>query len=151
MESTLKENIVIKEALQILENRLRRDSYKSFVGVQDTKDFLALKLAEKQHEVFSALFLDNKHRFIHFSEIFRGSIDSCSVYTREVVRLSLKYNAAAVIFAHNHPSGIAEPSPADVKITDKLKQSLELIDVRILDHCIIGGTNVMSFSERGLL
>jgi len=151
MESIMKENIVIREALQILENRLRRDSYTSFVGVQDTKNFLVLKLAGKKHEVFSALFLDNKHRLIQFSEIFRGTIDGCSVHPREVVRLSLQCNAAAVIFAHNHPSGVAEPSQADVRITDKLKQSLDLIDVRMLDHYVIGGTEVVSFAERGFL
>ncbi|MCP8685952.1 RadC family protein [Marinobacterium sedimentorum] len=111
---------------------------------------LQLLLGAYEHEVFSALWLDNRHRIIRHSELFRGTIDAASVYPREVVKDALSCNAAAVIFAHNHPSGIAEPSQADVKITERLVKALELIDVRVLDHFVIGET-VVSMAERGLL
>jgi DNA repair protein RadC len=101
--------------------------------------------------VFACLFLDNQHHILEFEELFRGTIDSASVYPREVIKKALAHNAAAVIFAHNHPSGISEPSQADKLITDKLKQALALIDIRVLDHFIIGDGMPYSFAENGLL
>jgi len=116
----------------------------------DTRRYLAAQLADHVQEVFACLLLDNRNRVISFEKMFFGTIDGASVYPREVVRLALKKNAAAVIFAHNHPSGVAEPSRADENITRRLKEALALIDVRVLDHFIIGD-EVVSFAERGLL
>lgn len=116
----------------------------------DTRRYLAAQLADHMQEVFACLFLDNRNRVISFDKMFFGTIDGASVYPREVVKLALKQNAAAVIFAHNHPSGVAEPSRADENITRRLKEALALIDVRVLDHFIIGD-EVVSFAERGLL
>jgi len=116
-----------------------------------TRAYLSQQLRHYQHEVFACLFLDNQHHILEFEELFRGTIDSASVYPREVVKKVLAHNAAAVIFAHNHPSGISEPSQADKLITDKLKQALALIDIRVLDHFIIGDGMPYSFAENGLL
>jgi DNA repair protein RadC len=116
-----------------------------------TRRFLKSKLSRHRREVFACMFLDNQHRLIVYEELFFGTIDGASVHPREVVRRALETNAAAVIFAHNHPSGIAEPSQADQRITDRLKSSLLLVDVRVLDHMIVGEGEVMSFAERGLL
>jgi DNA repair protein RadC len=118
---------------------------------QDTQDFLMLKLSHLEHEVFSAIFLDNRHRILAYEEMFRGTIDGASVHPREVVKRAIQLNAAAVIFAHNHPSGIAEPSRADEAITKRLADALKLIDIRVLDHMIVGGCEVVSFAERGLI
>jgi len=115
-----------------------------------TRQYLAAQLGNYPHEVFACLFLDNRNRVIAFEKMFYGTIDGASVYPREVVRLALKKNAAAVIFAHNHPSGVAEPSHADEQITKRLKEALALVDVRVLDHFVIGD-EVVSFAERGLL
>lgn len=112
--------------------------------------YLTSQLRDRHAEVFSCLFMDNRHRVIEYEELFYGTIDGASVHPREVVRKALKHNAAAVIFAHNHPSGVAEPSQADERITLKLKEALALIDVRVLDHFVIGD-QVVSFAERGLL
>ena len=103
------------------------------------------------HEVFVALFLDAQNRVIGIEELFRGTLTQTSVYPREVVKRALHHNAAALIFAHNHPSGVAEPSRADEALTQALKQALALIDVRVLDHFIVAGSGVLSFAERGLL
>ncbi len=105
---------------------------------EDTRRFLTSRLGTYPHEVFAGLFLDNRHRIIQYRELFRGTIDGAAVYPREVVRQALEDNAAAVIFAHNHPSGVAEPSQADIAITRKLKSALQTIDVRVLDHLVIG-------------
>ncbi len=113
--------------------------------------FLKLKMRAYQHEVFACLYLDNQHRVIRFEELFRGTIDGASVYPREVVKQALANNAAAIILAHNHPSGIAEPSQADIRITDKLKAALLLVDIRVLDHLVIGDSTVTSFAEMGML
>ena len=115
-----------------------------------TRQYLAAQLGNYPHEVFACLFLDNRNRVIAFEKMFYGTIDGASVYPREVVRLALKKNAAAIIFAHNHPSGVAEPSHADEQITKRLKEALALVDVRVLDHFVIGD-EVVSFAERGLL
>lgn len=116
------------------------------------KDWLVLHLADRQHEVFMALWLDSQNRLIHADELFRGTLTQSSVYPREVAKTALARNAAAVIFAHNHPSGIAEPSVSDERLTDELKRALALIEVRVLDHFIVAGhSRPLSFSERGLL
>lgn len=117
----------------------------------DTRNYLRARLRGYPHEVFACLFLDNRHRIISFDELFTGTIDSASVHPREVVRRALKHNAAAVILAHNHPSGIAEPSRSDEAITRRLTEALALIDVRVLDHLVIGDAEAVSFAERGLL
>ena len=115
-----------------------------------TRQFLSAQLASYPHEVFACLFLDNRNRVITFEKMFFGTIDGASVYPREVVRQALKKNAAAVIFAHNHPSGVAEPSHADEQITQRLTEALALVDIRVLDHFVIGD-EVVSCAERGLL
>jgi DNA repair protein RadC len=116
-----------------------------------TRAYLSAQLRGYSYEVFACLFLDNQHRVIQLDELFRGTIDGAAVYPREVAKKALHHNAAAVIFAHNHPSGIAEPSQADRLITDKLKQALALFDIRVLDHFIIGDGEPYSFAEHGLI
>jgi DNA repair protein RadC len=116
-----------------------------------TRQFLTAQLRDRPYEVFCCLHLDNRHRLIHFEEVFRGTIDGASVHPREVVRQALRYNAAALIFAHNHPSGVAEASQADELITRRLRDALALVDIRVLDHLIVGDNNCLSFAERGLL
>ena len=117
----------------------------------DTEAFLAARLRDLPHELFCCLYLDNRHRIIHFEELFRGTIDGTSVYPREVVKQSLAVNAAAIILAHNHPSGVAEPSQADERITRRIKAALELVDIRLLDHLIIGDGVSTSLASRGIL
>ena len=116
-----------------------------------TRAYLSNQLRHYPHEVFACLFLDNQHHILKFEELFSGTIDGASVYPREVVKKALQHNAAAVIFAHNHPSGISEPSQADKMITAKLKEALALMDIRVLDHFIIGDGVPYSFAEHGLL
>ncbi len=118
---------------------------------QQTRDFLISRLRDYSFEVFSCLYLDNRHRVIQFEELFRGTIHGASVYPREVVKKALRHNAAAVIFAHNHPSGVAEPSEADRNITRQLTEALALVDVRVLDHVVVGDGVSVSFAERGLI
>ncbi len=115
------------------------------------RDYLKLHFTGREYESFVAIFLDAQHRVIDVEELFRGTLTQTSVYPREVVKAALKHNAAAVIFAHNHPSGVAEPSQADRMLTDALKNALALVDVRCLDHFIVAGVEVLSFAERGLL
>lgn len=115
------------------------------------RDYLRIHFASREHESFVAIFLDAQHQVIVVDELFRGTLSQTSVYPREVVKASLHHNAAAVIFAHNHPSGLAEPSKSDELLTQALKQSLSLVDVRVLDHIIVAGSSVLSFAERGLL
>jgi DNA repair protein RadC len=117
----------------------------------DTEAFLVARLRDLPHELFCCLYLDNRHRIIHFEELFRGTIDGTSVYPREVVKQSLSVNAAAIILAHNHPSGVAEPSQADERITRRIKAALDLVDIRLLDHLIIGDGASISLASRGLL
>ena len=118
---------------------------------EDTRRFLSSRLATQPHEVFSGLFLDNRHRVIRYQELFKGTIDGAAVYPREVVRQALELNAAAVIFAHNHPSGVAEPSQADISLTVRLKEALAMIDIRVLDHMVVGHGEVVSLAERGMM
>ncbi|NBR28880.1 MAG: JAB domain-containing protein [Betaproteobacteria bacterium] len=115
------------------------------------RDYLRLKMQSLPHEVFVAMFLDAQNRVIETEELFRGTLTQTSVYPREVVKRALHHNAGAVILAHNHPSGVAEPSHADETLTQALKQSLALVDIRVLDHFIVAGSSVLSFVERGLL
>ena len=117
----------------------------------DTENFLHARIRHLGHELFCCLYLDNRHRVLRFDELFRGTIDGTSVYPREVVKEALAVNAAAVILAHNHPSGVAEPSQADERITARLKAALELVDIRLLDHLIIGNAETTSLASRGLL
>ena len=118
---------------------------------RDTERFLLARLSRLEHELFACLFLDNRHRVLSFEPLFRGTIDGTSVYPREVVKEALGINAAAVILAHNHPSGVAEPSDADERITRRLKAALELVDIRLLDHLVVGHGEVTSLAGRGLL
>jgi len=118
---------------------------------QNTQEYLTTKLRDIDHEVFACLYLDNRHSVIKFKILFNGTIDGASVYSREVVKQALKYNAAAVIFAHNHPSGVAEPSHADELLTQRLVEALKLVDIRVLDHIIVGNGRCVSFAERGLI
>jgi DNA repair protein RadC len=116
-----------------------------------THRFLVSRLRDSPHELFCCLHLDNRHRLIAFDELFRGTIDGAAVHPREVVKQALARNAAAVILAHNHPSGVAEPSQADESITRRLREALALVDIPVLDHCIVGDNGCLSFSERGLI
>ena len=115
------------------------------------REYLSLALGAREHEVFVAMFLDAQHRVIAVEELFRGTLTQTSVYPREVVKRALHHNAAAVIFAHNHPSGVAEPSDSDRLLTGALKQSLQLVDVRALDHFIVAGSCCLSFAEKGMM
>ncbi len=118
---------------------------------KQTQNFLTARLRDYSFEVFSCLYLDSRHQVIQFEELFRGTINGASVHPREVVKKALGHNAAAVIFAHNHPSGVAEPSMADQKVTRQLTDALALVDVRVLDHVVVGDGTTVSFAERGLI
>jgi DNA repair protein RadC len=118
---------------------------------ETARGFLLAQLRDRPYEVFCCMHLDTRHRLIAFEELFRGTVDGASVHPREVVRQALARNAAAVIFAHNHPSGVAEPSQADELITIRLRDALALVDIRVLDHLVIGDGRCMSFAERGLI
>lgn len=142
------DNEVIAYAAALLANQVRETD--PLCSPAQTRQYLQMELRNEKAEVFACLFMDNRNRVISFDRLFNGTIDGASVYPREVVRAAIKHNAAAVIFAHNHPSGVAEPSQADEQITKRLKEALALIDVRVLDHMVIGD-EVVSFAERGLL
>jgi DNA repair protein RadC len=139
----------IARALKILDGRLRSGS--ALTSPQAVRDYLRLSLGGREHEVFITIFLDAQHRVLEFEELFRGTLTQTSVYPREVVKAALKANAAAVIFAHNHPSGLAEPSQADELLTRQLREALGMVDVKVLDHFIVAGRQTLSFAERGLL
>ncbi len=139
---------IIEFARRYAEEDIKRGDILS--NVSAVRDYLIMCFRGYSHEVFSCLFLDNRHRIICHDELFKGTIDACSVYPREVIRRVIKHNAAAVIFAHNHPSGVTEPSQADHQITEQLKNALNMIDCRVLDHFIVGD-DVLSFVERGYL
>lgn len=140
---------ILTAARQVIDQKIQRGA--SFTSPAIVREYLCTKLAGYEHEVFAVLFLDTQHRLIEYAELFRGTIDGAAVYPREVVKASLQLNAAAVIFSHNHPSGVPEPSQADLTITRRLKEALALVDVRTLDHIIVGGDQTVSFAERGLL
>ena len=140
---------IMEMARRHLQEQLCRED--TLENADTTRRFLTSRLRHLPHEVFACLFLDNRHRLIAFEELFRGTIDGASVHPREVVRRVLHFNAAAVILSHNHPSGVAEPSRADVRLTRRLVDALALVDVRVLDHVIIGEGRGVSFAERGLI
>ncbi len=140
---------VLELSRRYLEATIRRGDV--LQSAADTQLYLTAKLRHEPHEVFACLFLDNRHRVISFETLFYGTIDGASVHPRQVMKRALHYNAAALILAHNHPSGIAEPSSADVQITLRLKEALAFIDVRVLDHIVVGDGQSVSFAERGLL
>lgn len=142
------------QALPLLARRYFEESLptgESIKSPRDTESFLKARMQHLDHELFCCLYLDNRHRVLRFDELFRGTIDGTSVYPREVVKEALSVNAAAVILAHNHPSGVAEPSQADERITQRLKSALDLVDIRLLDHLIVGEGAATSLASRGLL
>jgi DNA repair protein RadC len=144
---------MLQAALEIgrrhLAEKLERGTV--FESADDTRRYLQARLRDRQQEVFCCLFLDNRHRLIAFEELFYGTLNGAAVYPREIVRRAMHHNAAAVILVHNHPSGVAEPSRQDEALTEKLKDSLETLDIRLLDHFVVGDGEVVSFSERGML
>jgi len=143
----------LQAALELAKRALREDlsSRDALSSPRAVRDYLRLLLSGREQEVFVVLLLDAQHRVIASEEMFRGTLTQTSVYPREVVKCALKHNCAAVIFAHNHPSGVAEPSHADELLTRSLKAALALVDVQVLDHFIVAGTRTMSFAERGLI
>ena len=140
-------NQIINRALRILDTRMRTEPVLSSPGT--VRDYLRLLLHDRPHEVFTVVFLDAQHRVLAADEMFRGTLTQTSVYPREVVKAALAHNAAAVIFAHNHPSGVAEPSRADELLTQALKSALDLVGIKVLDHFVIAGPVSFSFAERG--
>lgn len=140
---------VLELARRSLREEIRREPALS--SPDKVRDYLKMTLAHREHEVFMALFLDAQNRLLTADELFRGTLTQTSVYPREVVKRALAFNAASVIFAHNHPSGVAEPSRSDELLTASLKQALGLVDLRVLDHLIVAGSSTVSFAERGLL
>ena len=140
---------VLCQARRVLASRVRRGATMS--SPQAVKDYLRVQIGALDHEVFSVIFLDAQHRIVALREMFRGTLTQTSVYPREVVKEALALNAAAVLLAHNHPSGVAEPSRSDEFLTQSLKTALALVDVRVLDHFVVAGADVVSLAERGLI
>lgn len=140
---------IISTAMRVLDAKIVRQG--SVASPSDAKALACLRLGHLPHEVFAAIFVDAQHRVIEFVELFRGTLTQAAVYPREVVIEALNRNASAVLFLHNHPSGHPEPSRADELLTNTLKSALALVDVRVLDHLVVGGGQVVSFAERGLL
>ncbi|MEZ8658770.1 DNA repair protein RadC [Vibrio cyclitrophicus] len=139
-------NELLERAADALATKYRREG--TFTNPTNVKEYLKLKLGAHDREVFAVMFLDNQHQLISFEELFFGTIDAASIYPREVLKAALNHNAAAVVFAHNHPSGIAEPSQADRRITQRLVDTLKLVDIRVLDHIVVG-EDCVSFAEKG--
>jgi len=139
----------VELARRSLKDELRAASALTSPGA--VRDYLRLAIADREHEVFVCLWLDAQHRVLRFEELFRGTLTQTSVYPREIVKAGLRANAAAVIFAHNHPSGAAQPSRADELLTRNLKDALALVEIKVLDHFIVAGPHALSFAERGLL
>lgn len=134
---------------RFLAEKLKREV--TLGSTRDTRDYLQAQLRDRKNEVFCVLFLDNRHRVMTFEELFQGTLNGTAVYPREIVKRALKLNAAAVILVHNHPSGVAEPSRADELLTHRLKEALSTVDIRLLDHLVVGDGETVSFSERGLI
>ena len=145
-----KDDAIIAQAMRIIGRRIRTAGV-TLTSPKDVKDYLTLRLSGLEHEVFGVLWLDSQNRLIATNDLFRGTLTQASVYPREVVKASLASNAAGCILYHNHPSGLSEPSRADESLTQTLKTALALVDCKVLDHMIVGGGNVMSFAERGLI
>lgn len=150
MQLSETESRIVAMALDIVKSKLREPGV-ALTSPSAVRDLLRLQLTAQQHEVFVCIFVDAQHRVIDSVDMFHGTLTQTSVYPREVVRAALERNAAAVIFAHNHPSGVAQPSQADEFLTRNLKDAMQLIDVRVLDHFIVAGDSILSFAERGLL
>lgn len=142
---------VILAALQIMETRAKRYAGSSMSSVATSAAYFQMRIGALEHETFSVVYLDNQHRLIEAEDLFRGTVDSAAVYPRELAKRCLQTNAAAVIIAHNHPSGFVEPSNQDREITRKLKQALDLLDVRLLDHIVVTANDYVSLAERGLI
>jgi len=140
---------VLEMSRRHLHETLKRGD--ALTSPQHTRRYLSARLRGYPYEVFACLFLDNQHRVIEYEELFQGTIDGASVHPREVVRRAISHNAAAVILAHNHPSGVAEPSSSDTQITQKLKEALALVDVRVIDHIVVGDGEMTSLAECGLI
>lgn len=141
-------NELLERAAEALATKYKREG--TFTNPTNVKEYLKLKLGAHDRELFAVMFLDNQHQLISFEELFFGTIDAASIYPRELLKTALNHNAAAVIFAHNHPSGIAEPSQADKRITQRLIDALKLVDIRVLDHIVVG-EDCVSFAEKGLI
>ncbi|MFL9799178.1 DNA repair protein RadC [Vibrio cyclitrophicus] len=139
-------NELLERAADALAAKYKREG--TFTNPTNVKEYLKLKLGAHDREVFAVMFLDNQHQLISFEELFFGTIDAASIYPREVLKAALNHNAAAVVFAHNHPSGVAEPSHADRRITQRLVDALKLVDIRVLDHIVVG-EDCVSFAEKG--
>jgi DNA repair protein RadC len=140
---------ILEAARRVLAHRVRRGAALTSPGA--TREFLTLHLGSREFETFCVLYVDARHRVIEFVELFRGTIDGASVHPREVVKEALRRNASAALLVHNHPSGVAEPSLADELITQRLRDALALVDIRVLDHLIVAGTSVVSMAEKGLI
>mgnify|MGYP001827182689 FL=1 len=147
--SDVEKQSVVTLAMKVLAIKHRAGSLLS--NPEATRDYLRLRLADYRNEVFGCLFLDNRHRIIALRELFQGTIDGASIHPRVVVQQAMEANAAALVFYHNHPSGVAEPSRADEMITRRLTEALALVDVRVLDHFVVSAGESISFAERGLL
>ena len=145
----VREQGIVDQAFAILSKRHRRGEI--LTSPESTKAFLRLKLAEEPNEVFGCIFLDNRHGVLAVEDLFFGTIDGASVHPRVIVQKALSHNAAAILAYHNHPSGVSEPSQADLSITGRIKQALALVDVRLLDHLVVGIEEAVSLAERGLL
>ena len=148
-QTPIMDSEIISAALGILAKRIAKGSI--IKNMEDAKKYLAVRFADLQHEVFAIVYLTNRHAVIACDEIFRGTIDGASVYPREVVKSALQYNAAAILIAHPHPSGVCEPSHADEMITTRLREACGLMDIRLIDHIVISGDRAISFAERGML
>lgn len=150
-----REDHIIAKALGILGRRIGEQRYNGphghISGPADIKNFLALSLGQREHEVFGVIWLTLQHDVIVAAELFRGTLGSASVYPREIVKAGLAVNAGAAVLYHNHPSGLPEPSEADKHLTRNLKEALALVDIKVLDHLLVAGTQTMSFAERGLI
>jgi DNA repair protein RadC len=140
---------ILSAARSVLARAVRRGV--SLDSPRAVRDYLSVTLGNRAHEIFGVIYVDNRHRLIEWQELFRGTLDGASVYPREVVKEALARNAAACILVHNHPSGVAEPSQADELITRRLKEALALVEIRVLDHLVVGGGELVSFAERGLV
>jgi DNA repair protein RadC len=151
MKLTKSKKEILRQAAEILEESAKYSPDVSFTSPSSVRNYLLTRFAGLEREVFVAMWLDSQHRLIEVDELFKGTIDSAAVYPREIVKRALEHNAAAVIIAHNHPSGIAEPSQSDILITERIEKALDVIDVKVFDHMVAGNGIVISFAERGLL
>ena len=149
VDTPLTDEDILQKAADILLAKINHSNV--IKSPEDTRRMFKCKIASLEYEVLAVIFLDNRHRIITYKELFRGTVDGASVYPREVVKEALSYNASAMIIAHNHPSGNAEPSQADERITMRLKEALGLMDIRLLDHLIVGCDDIVSLAERGVL